>query len=29
LVTNYVPNIGFLIGMIPPALLGLLIGGRN
>jgi len=25
-VTNYVPNIGFLIGMIPPAILGLLIG---
>jgi AI-2 transport protein TqsA len=26
-VTNYVPNVGFLIGMIPPALLGLLVGG--
>ncbi len=26
-VTNYVPNIGFLIGLIPPALLALLTGG--
>lgn len=26
-VTNYVPNIGFIIGLIPPALLGLLTGG--
>jgi AI-2 transport protein TqsA len=26
-VTNYIPNIGFLIGVIPPALLGLLVGG--
>ncbi|WP_308191003.1 AI-2E family transporter [Pseudonocardia terrae] len=26
-VTNYVPNIGFVIGVIPPALLGLLVGG--
>ncbi|TCO47375.1 putative PurR-regulated permease PerM [Actinocrispum wychmicini] len=26
-VTNYVPNIGFLIGVIPPAVLGLLVGG--
>lgn len=26
-VTNYIPNIGFLIGLIPPALLGLLVGG--
>jgi len=26
-VTNYVPNVGFLIGMIPPAILGLLVGG--
>ncbi len=26
-VTNYIPNIGFIIGLIPPALLGLLIGG--
>lgn len=26
-ITNYVPNIGFVIGLIPPALLGLLDGG--
>ena len=26
-VTNYIPNIGFLIGVVPPALLGLLVGG--
>jgi AI-2 transport protein TqsA len=26
-VTNYIPNIGFIIGLIPPALLGLLTGG--
>jgi AI-2 transport protein TqsA len=26
-VTNYVPNIGFVLGVIPPALLGLLAGG--
>ena len=26
-ITNYVPNIGFLIGLVPPALLGLLEGG--
>jgi AI-2 transport protein TqsA len=26
-VTNYIPNIGFLLGLIPPALLGLLVGG--
>ena len=26
-VTNYIPNIGFIIGVIPPALLGLLEGG--
>lgn len=26
-ITNYIPNIGFLIGVIPPALLGLLEGG--
>ena len=26
-VTNYVPNIGFIIGLIPPALLGLVTGG--
>jgi AI-2 transport protein TqsA len=25
--TNYVPNIGFVLGLIPPALLGLLAGG--
>ncbi|GAA3114662.1 AI-2E family transporter [Planomonospora alba] len=27
LITNYIPNIGFVIGLIPPALLGLLEGG--
>ncbi|MET0741038.1 MAG: AI-2E family transporter [Candidatus Nanopelagicales bacterium] len=26
-VTNYIPNIGFIIGVVPPALLGLLDGG--
>jgi AI-2 transport protein TqsA len=26
-ITNYIPNIGFILGVIPPALLGLLIGG--
>jgi AI-2 transport protein TqsA len=26
-VTNYIPNIGFILGVIPPALLGLLSGG--
>lgn len=26
-VTNYVPNIGFVLGVVPPALLGLLAGG--
>jgi predicted PurR-regulated permease PerM len=26
-VTNYIPNIGFVIGVIPPALIGLLEGG--
>ena len=26
-VTNYIPNVGFLLGVIPPALLGLLTGG--
>jgi predicted PurR-regulated permease PerM len=26
-VTNYIPNIGFLLGLVPPALLGLLVGG--
>lgn len=27
LITNYIPNVGFVIGLIPPALLGLLQGG--
>lgn len=27
LLTNYIPNIGFIIGLIPPALLGLMEGG--
>ncbi len=26
-ITNYIPNIGFIIGLVPPALLGLLDGG--
>jgi AI-2 transport protein TqsA len=26
-ITNYVPNIGFVLGLVPPALLGLLSGG--
>ena len=26
-VTNYCPNVGFLIGLIPPTILGLLVGG--
>lgn len=26
-ITNYVPNVGFIIGLIPPALLGLVTGG--
>jgi predicted PurR-regulated permease PerM len=26
-ITNYIPNVGFIIGVIPPALLGLLEGG--
>ena len=26
-VTNYIPNIGFVIGMIPPTMMGLLEGG--
>ncbi len=26
-VTNYIPNIGFVIGLVPPAILGLLVGG--
>ncbi|MFW0789467.1 AI-2E family transporter [Gordonia sp. CPCC 205333] len=28
-ITNYIPNIGFIIGVIPPALLGLLDGGAS
>ncbi len=28
-VTNYIPNIGFIIGVVPPALLGLLSGGAG
>ncbi|WP_161605985.1 AI-2E family transporter [Microlunatus speluncae] len=28
-VTNYIPNVGFIVGMIPPALLALLSGGDN
>ncbi|MGZ5380163.1 MAG: AI-2E family transporter [Mycobacterium sp.] len=28
-ITNYIPNIGFVLGMIPPALLGLLEGGPS
>jgi AI-2 transport protein TqsA len=26
-ITNYIPNIGFFLGLVPPALLGLLAGG--
>jgi predicted PurR-regulated permease PerM len=26
-ITNYIPNIGFLVGLIPPVLLALLVGG--
>ena len=26
-ITNYIPNVGFIIGVVPPALLGLLQGG--
>lgn len=26
-VTNYIPNVGFIIGLIPPAILALLVGG--
>lgn len=26
-VTNYIPNVGFVLGLLPPALLGLLTGG--
>jgi predicted PurR-regulated permease PerM len=28
-VTNYIPNIGFIIGLVPPALLALLTGGPS
>ena len=28
-ITNYIPNIGFVIGLIPPAILGLLEGGPS
>jgi AI-2 transport protein TqsA len=28
-ITNYIPNVGFLIGVLPPALLGLLTGGPS
>ena len=28
-ITNYIPNVGFIIGLIPPALLALLQGGPN
>jgi predicted PurR-regulated permease PerM len=28
-ITNYIPNVGFLIGVVPPALLGLLTGGPS
>ena len=28
-ITNYIPNIGFVVGLVPPALLGLLEGGPN
>ncbi|WP_308169761.1 AI-2E family transporter [Acrocarpospora catenulata] len=27
LITNYIPNVGFVLGLLPPALLGLLSGG--
>ena len=26
-ITNYIPNVGFIIGVVPPALMGLLTGG--
>jgi predicted PurR-regulated permease PerM len=26
-ITNYIPNVGFIVGLVPPALLGLLDGG--
>lgn len=28
-VTNYIPNVGFVIGLIPPVILGLLVGGPS
>lgn len=28
-ITNYIPNIGFVVGLVPPALLGLLEGGPS
>jgi predicted PurR-regulated permease PerM len=28
-ITNYIPNVGFLIGLVPPALLALLVGGTD
>ncbi len=28
-VTNYIPNVGFIIGLVPPALLGLVTGGAS
>ena len=28
-VTNFIPNIGFVIGVIPPAIIGLLEGGPS
>jgi AI-2 transport protein TqsA len=28
-ITNYIPNVGFIIGVVPPALLGLLTGGPH
>jgi AI-2 transport protein TqsA len=28
-ITNYIPNIGFVIGLIPPAILALLVGGPS
>lgn len=28
-ITNYIPNVGFILGLVPPALLGLLSGGPD
>jgi predicted PurR-regulated permease PerM len=28
-ITNYIPNVGFILGLVPPALLGLLTGGPD